>query len=154
VNRKMGEPIDVGDEVFMPGRFIDCDGGETNIPSLRFGNISVMAGPIEQPNGYRGQSTVLDLRSGAGYSGSPVFVYRTCGSHFGETSDGDASQAEMWTGHTMYFLGLCWGQFPMPWEPKERSAAPTHNQATPSLITKGRYVEGLSGMTCVIPADD
>ncbi len=38
--------IGVGDDVFMVGRFIDHDGGPTNSPAVRFGNISVMPSPV------------------------------------------------------------------------------------------------------------
>lgn len=43
--------IGIGDDVAMIGRFVDHDGGETNQPAARFGNISVMPTPIAQPTG-------------------------------------------------------------------------------------------------------
>ena len=68
-NHKMGP----GEDVFMIGRFIDHDGGPINRPSVRFGNISVMPSPIEQPNGIMADAYCVDLHSRSGYSGSPVF---------------------------------------------------------------------------------
>ncbi len=38
--------IGPGEDVFMIGRFMDHDGGQTNMPAMRFGNISVMPSPI------------------------------------------------------------------------------------------------------------
>ena len=117
-NKDVG--IDIGDDVFMIGRFLDFDGVETNKPSLRFGNISIMDAPVKQPTGHMGPSIVLDMHSRTGFSGSPVFFYRTSGSNFGEIPTNDESRAEMWIGHTMHFLGLHWGQFPEEWELTEK----------------------------------
>ena len=72
--------IGVGDDVFMLGLFIDHDGVTTNIPKARFGNISMMPSidaPVLQPTRYNGESYIVDLHSRTGFSGSPVFVYRT-----------------------------------------------------------------------------
>ena len=76
--------IGVGDDVFMLGLFVDHDGVATNVPSARFGNVSMMPNEsalIEQPTGYKGISYVVDMHSRTGFSGSPVFVYRTFGSN-------------------------------------------------------------------------
>ena len=153
-NKKDSLLVDTGDDVFMLGRFIDYDGVETNKPSIRFGNISIMYAPIKQPTGYEGDSIVLDMHSRTGFSGSPVFVYRTSGSYFGEIPGGNIDNAEMWIGHTMMFLGLHWGQFPEKWELRELKKESAKSAAEASLITDGKYVEGMSGMTCVIPSDD
>ncbi len=51
----------------------------------------------------------------------------------------------------MMLLGLHWGQFPEAWEIGEGRSDRTET-LNPSLITSGRYVQGMSGMTCVIPA--
>ena len=45
------EQIGVGDDVFMLGRFVDHDGGISNRPAARFGNISVMPSEIKQQGG-------------------------------------------------------------------------------------------------------
>lgn len=44
------DKIGPGDDVFMVGRFVDHDGGPINRPAVRFGNISVMPSPLEQPH--------------------------------------------------------------------------------------------------------
>lgn len=140
--------IGPADDVFMVGRFIDYDGMETNEPSFRFGHISIADATVQQPTFYRGRSLVVDMHSRAGFSGSPVFVYRTPGSGFPEPG-------EMYFGHMMKCLGMHWGQFPELWELKDGRDKPgVKSPESASLITTGRYVEGLSGMTCVIPAQD
>jgi len=69
--------IGLGDGVFMIGRFIDHAGEGTNYPAARFGNISIMPTMIDLGDGYGGECYCLDMHSRTGYSGSPVFVYRT-----------------------------------------------------------------------------
>jgi hypothetical protein len=140
--------IDVADDIFMIGRFIDYDGIETNKPAMRFGNISIMSAPIRQPNGFMGFSIVADMHSRTGFSGSPVFVYRTTGSYF-DYADDDISKNSVRFGHIVKLLGIHWGQFPEAWEIAQMTPPEPHA----ALITDGRYVKGLSGMTCVIPAE-
>ena len=66
-----------GDECFMLGRFIVNDGGrERNLPTARFGNISRLPGPVERRAGISVDAFLVETRSQAGYSGSPVFSYR------------------------------------------------------------------------------
>jgi len=146
-------PFDVGDDVFMIGRFIDYDGAETNKPALRFGNISIVDATIKQETGYSGPSIVLDMHSRTGFSGSPVFGYRTSGSHFGKGGGGGVLRGdeEIFLGHTMVLLGVHFGQFPELWEIEAGSASAKENS---SLLTDGKYVKGLSGMTTVIPASE
>lgn len=127
--------IGVGDDVFMVGRFMNYDGKTTNKPSVRFGNISLMPVPIkEERNRGKGKSYCLDLHSRPGYSGSPVFVYRTIGSDFDSINKQGAA---LFDGIYPFLclLGIHWGQFPETWED-----------------SRGNYIKGLSGMTCVTPA--
>ena len=123
---KMHE-INAGDDVFMVGRFVDNDGTETNQPSLRFGNISILSANVAHPLGYTGRSTILDMRSRSGYSGSPVFVYRTPGSIFAK------DQSIMGGGHLMKLLGVHWWQYPERWQ------------------VEGNTVTSPSGMTAIYP---
>ena len=65
-----------GDDCFMVGRFVTHAGTQKNLPTARFGNISMM--PLEKIR-HRGvdvDAFLVETRSQAGYSGSPVFVYR------------------------------------------------------------------------------
>lgn len=48
-------------------------------------------------------------------------------------------------------LGIHYSQFPEAWEIVERQKRPETEGQTP-LIVEGKYVKGLSGMTCVLPA--
>jgi hypothetical protein len=136
--------IGPGEDIFMPGLFVDHDGGETNRPALRFGNISVLPAPIKQETGATSDCYVLDMHSRTGYSGSPVFVYRTLGSNL------DQSQG-LWLGPSEQFimlLGVHVGQFPEMWELKA-------GQISETALTRGAnaaFVRGMSGMTVAIPA--
>lgn len=139
------QEIDVGDDVFMVGRFIDHDGGQTNQPSARFGHISMTDAAIRQVTDCDRGSYVIDMHSRSGYSGSPVFVYRTAGSVFSKPN------TLMGGGHLMKLLGIHWGQFPERWD---LVSAEVQEAAEAGLITDGQYVSGLSGMTCVVPSWD
>jgi hypothetical protein len=72
--------VDLGENAFMIGLFVDHHGGERNVPSARFGNVAMLANesaPIETTAGFRRPCHVVDMRSRSGFSGSPVFIYRT-----------------------------------------------------------------------------
>lgn len=130
------EPVGVGDDVFMVGRFVDHDGRSTNVPSVRFGHISMMPTPMLQPNQATRESYCLDMHTRTGFSGSPVFIYRTPGSDLAfafKTGAGSTQSA-------LLFLGLHWGQFPERWEVEGNVQGP------------GAFVRGASGMTCICPA--
>jgi hypothetical protein len=67
--------IGPGDDCFMVGRFINHEGRQQNAPCARFGNIAQMPGDkIRFPDGSEQESFLVEARSIAGYSGSPVFV--------------------------------------------------------------------------------
>jgi hypothetical protein len=69
------QDIGPGDDVFMVGRFVSHDGHQRNLPSVRFGNISMMTGEkIQHPRQLKVESFLVEMRSVPGYSGSPVFV--------------------------------------------------------------------------------
>lgn len=180
MGRKGLSGLGVGEDVFMLGLFIDHAGKATNIPSARFGNISMLPSPeatIEQPTTYDGESFVLDLRSRTGYSGSPVFIYRTPLADLSDSStrlparvdagyiahqlsdsgfEPDAHRShsvdvELELPRTMFnLLGIHWGQFPEKWEISNPELISESDRS--SFIPKRAYVSGLSGMTCVIPA--
>jgi hypothetical protein len=147
-DQEKSDEIGPAEDVFMIGRFVDYDGIEANAPAVRFGHISIMDAKIRQPNGFSGRSIVIDMHSRTGFSGSPVFVYRTLGAHF--LAPAQPGQFLTGGGHYMRLLGIHWGQFPESWELKKKDPIAVRPHA--SLITDGAYVEGLSGMTCVIPS--
>jgi hypothetical protein len=126
-----GRDLGVGDEVFMLGRFIDHDGGSVNMPAARFGKISVLPAPIMQANGQKADSFCLDMQSRTGFSGSPVFVYRTIGGDLNET----AGTLQPSLRSFLSFLGIHWGQFNDYVKQQD-----------------GDLIKSLSGMTCALPA--
>jgi hypothetical protein len=70
--------LGVGDEVFMSGRFVNHQGRVYNQAAARFGSISMMPEPIFNKGIRKDQlSYAVEMRSRTGFSGSPVFAYRT-----------------------------------------------------------------------------
>lgn len=139
-----------GDDVFMIGRFVDLEESKSNMPAVRFGNISTDPVPIEQPTGYKeGLSYCVDMHSRDGFSGSPVFVYRTPGSDFSWTVTGERGLES--TNSYFALLGIHWGQFPEYW-PVVPGKATEEEAAHIELAPNSHAVKGVSGMTCVIPA--
>jgi hypothetical protein len=120
-----------------------------NRPAARFGNISVMPTPLLQATKGRHEAYCIDMHSRSGYSGSPVFVYRTTGSRIGEGSVLDGTDG------FLYLLGVHYGQFPEYWtvhnrdESAEFTGVPTRSDAATG---DSKVIKGLSGMTCVAPA--
>lgn len=140
--------IGPADDVFMAGLFVDYFGNEVHSPAVRFGHISSMNAQVKQPTSYHGRSIMLDMNSRTGFSGSPVFVYRTLGSYFLENAQ--PGQLLMGWGHDMKLLGIHYAQFPEEWEIKNNATKSTSEKS--SLITEGKYVLGFSGMTLIVPA--
>jgi hypothetical protein len=154
----------VGDDVFMLGLFVDHDGVTTNVPSARFGNISMMPSEkakIEQETGYSGISYIVDMHSRSGFSGSPVFVYRTFGSDLEDREGFRFLEIEMdsfrpkggriKTEAILQFLGIHWAQFPEEWELRDEKRIAQGSKRR-HLVRDGQFIRGMSGMTCVIPA--
>jgi hypothetical protein len=68
--------IGPGDDVFMVGRFVNHEGKQRNLPTVRFGNIAQMPGePILNRRGLLQESFLVETRSMGGCSGSPVFIH-------------------------------------------------------------------------------
>jgi hypothetical protein len=127
-----------GDDVFMIGRFVDHDGGQTNVPAVRFGNISTAPSPLRGTSNSDGtvEYFCLDMHSRSGFSGAPVYVYRTPGNDI----DTMLSGTTMLGATQMRLLGVHCGQFP---------------DEMPVRGTDGKnngVVTGYSGMTYAIPA--
>jgi hypothetical protein len=74
------DAVGIGEDGFMLGLFAEQPGERRNMVAARFGNISLLArsdAPVEQPNGRKHPAHIFDMRSRPGFSGSPVFIYRT-----------------------------------------------------------------------------
>lgn len=70
------QDVGIGDDVFMIGRFINQDGKQQNVPTIRFGNIAMMPSEVMQcEGGISEESFLIEIKSLPGYSGSPVFLY-------------------------------------------------------------------------------
>ena len=68
--------LGIGDDTFMVGRFIGHEGKQKNLPTVRFGNISMMPEePIKFPKRPPAKMFLVECRSISGYSGSPVFAF-------------------------------------------------------------------------------
>lgn len=68
--------VGIGTDTFMVGRFVGRDGGQTNIPTVRFGHVAQMPTFIKNEFGKAQESYLVETRSIGGYSGSPVFGYK------------------------------------------------------------------------------
>lgn len=139
--------LGVGDEIFMVGRFIRHDGKETNMPSARFGNVSIMLANIWQPGRqFNQESFAVEMRSMSGYSGSPVFVYRTelfLTENFDRAFPGVGS---------VYLLGVEWGYIVEELHVREkylRSQLAAAGTAHERLVS---FVQANTGMNGVVPA--
>ena len=133
--------VGVGDDAFMMGLFIDNEVQTHNVPKARFGHISMMAhdaAPLRQPNGTNNSSIIIDMHSRSGFSGSPVFVYRTLGA---DLTQPNFAEIKFSTPTLFKFLGIHWGQFPE-----------TNIRIRRGDKVREMKVEGMSGMSCVIPA--
>jgi hypothetical protein len=151
VTKKMLKDLHIGpgEDTFMVGHFADHPGVVENVPAIRFGHISTMPQPIPQETGAKDLSSfIIDTHSRTGYSGSPVFVYRTIG------SDLTPREAALNLGPDSTFLallGIHWGQFPEMWEIKSGTAPVPQGI---EVERDSQWVRGMSGMTMVIPAWD
>lgn len=133
--------IGLGDEAFVVGRFVNHEGREKNLPTVRFGNIAQMpwepirdrraSGPFYQ------DSYLVEIRSIGGYSGSPVFVHILPGS---------IRRVEGWvdkilSAHGPWLLGVNWAHM---------------NDYMPAKEESGRElsfkVQSNSGMMAVVPS--
>ena len=145
--------IGPGEDVFMVGRFIDQQGPGRDVPALRFGNISMDPAPLMQANGEAADSYCIDIHSRSGYSGSPVFVYRTIGYDLEEQLLGRREDHMVEGGRGLLaLLGIHWGQFPELWELTSDGNLKEEGHGGQMLMSGSRFVKGLSGMTCVLPA--
>lgn len=169
--------IFVGDDTFMIGMFFDHQARNKNISAARFGHISMLPDPealVKQETEYRGQCFVVDMHSRTGFSGSPVFAFRTFGSDLGDGRQskvqwdvplnyqykpGEAELRGFPEGrdgmvrirNQLKLIGIQCGQFPELWPVKgERLTIPKPENV--DFLPHGEYIDGVSGMTCVIPA--
>jgi hypothetical protein len=134
--------IGPGDETIAIGRFVNADGIQRNLPTVRFGNIAQMPGePIRQDRQISGlskpfeqESYLVEAKSISGFSGSPVFVTM---SPFGSRPKEARHSSET------HLLGVSWG-YVLNWESVRAKDG--------SLSRSGEKVRVNTGMMGVVPA--
>jgi hypothetical protein len=152
--------IGPGDDTFMCGLFVSHHGNGDKIrPSFRFGNISMVAdddAPLEVETGVYRPCHLVDTRSRTGYSGSPVFVYRTASltslpiGWERDLSKGATVLVSHRKDHLLGLLGIHCGQF---WDTlKVRAVKRTESEAIGDTIKEGDKLRIESAMTIVVPA--
>lgn len=144
--------IQLGDDLFFPGLFVQSAGTAENLPIARFGNISRMPSDelIALESKARGKIKIraylAESHSWGGHSGSPVFWIHNL-NLADEIKDGDGKIRPVMVDRTyiVAFLGLVSAHFDIPME-----AIPKPEQSEKSaFITKLN-----SGMAVVTPAED
>jgi hypothetical protein len=128
----------VGQEVFMVGRFVNHEGKQRNRPTVRFGNIAQL--PFERIRTTRGieqEGFLVDMRSLAGYSGSPVFVYRA-------RPELDKDPEKWIKSIEVRFLGIDFGHLP--------TLGAVLEDDRNTVVEPKLWAEQNSGMAAVIPA--
>jgi hypothetical protein len=133
-----------GDEAYMVGRFIGHDGRQRNLPSVRFGSIAMMPWePIRSETGIDQESFLVEMRSLPGYSGSPVFAYRTV-PMVRLDKDGRPVGDDFQGFGNVWLLGIDWCHLP--------NYHPVLESKDGAAIDEGWVVKQNSGMAGVIPA--
>jgi hypothetical protein len=152
--------IGPGDEAFIVGRFINHEGKQQNLPTVRFGCLAQMpVEPIRQEDGFEQESFLVEARSIGGYSGSPVFLYIPGGSYREGVADWNLphlSKGEKWEkdkvygwtiSHGPWLLGVDWGHI-NDWDAVRDAAGRPINPANP----RNMQVRLNTGMMAVVPA--
>jgi hypothetical protein len=142
--------LTIGEDTFMLGLFTEHDGGDWNTPCARFGNISMLTSlhaKVRLPTGSERACHLVDTHSRGGFSGSPVFVYRTAGSDLTKMEERDSFGIPKPTNVLFGLLGIHCGQF---WEKIEFSKAEIEQESVP--IMEGDRLRVPSSMTIVLPA--
>ena len=124
-----------------------------NVPSGRFGNISLLASkdaPVQNDYGHRRPSHIGDMRSRTGYSGSPVFCYRNFGSDL-KAAIRQTVQLDP-RDHFLKFLGVHCGQFPDTIEFKKAKAEAAEPERVGDPIAEGDKIKIQSALTIIVPA--
>ena len=137
----LSSQIGPGDDLFYVGRFMDHAGKFKNMPSVRFGSISMLPDdnePIDVRTDKRNRQQVgflVEARSRSGYSGSPVFMY------YGKHSEEHG--IVIMDVKNIRLLGVDWGHLPERVQLKD-----------PDGYFDGakRFVEVHAGMMGVVPA--
>jgi hypothetical protein len=161
--------IGLGENAFMVGLFAPHHGeGKRNVISGRFGNVAMLAddgAPISTEGGFNRPAHVVDMHSRSGFSGSPVFVYRTPFDDLQKNAI-QPIPGGIISGHSpnMFwgFVGIHCGQFQERVRVKraprasaegiEDEAAPPKILEISGAVRDGDYLVMPSSMTVVVPS--
>lgn len=138
----------VGSDTAMVGRFVNHEGKQRNLPTVRFGHVAMLPWEPVKPDGGRlpQESFLVEEHSIGGYSGSPVFVYHVFPEHTVQLSDFDPATIEappFAYGMVVKLLGINWGHI--------RDKGPVL-EANGSKASDNTHVELRTGMATVLPA--
>jgi hypothetical protein len=136
--------IGIGDIIFLVGRFVNHEGKQRNLPTARFGHISMMPlEPVYHPSNRPEEqdSFLVEVQTRNAYSGSPVFVFIEFAAWNRYTQlkrrpSEDPNQFA-WGDCMYFFLGIEWGQIRYPVKISGK---------------KEEYIEESTGMVGVVPA--
>jgi hypothetical protein len=176
IDRNQLQEVFVGEDTFMIGMFFDHQARTKNLVSVRFGNISMLPDVnalVKQPTDHMGQCFVVDMHSRTGFSGSPVFAFRTFGSDLGShvvnfseydlqiNFDPRESKLRDYAvikggslriKNSLKLIGIQCSQFPENWPHKKAESAMPKAENFVFEPPKTDYVVGFSGMSVVVPA--
>jgi hypothetical protein len=145
-----------GDDVFMCGRFISREGKQRNLVTVRFGTIAQMPWEpiVDEESGFPQEAYMVECKSMAGYSGSPVFFWIPASPPLPNFRDPITGQPVQWT-----TLNPKRTPFPVPTGPQLLGINYCHiysfDKVYDSITGKpvpSLYVKGYTGMSGVIPA--
>jgi hypothetical protein len=96
--------IGPGDECFFLGRFSTHEGTSQNRPSARFGVLAMTHGETirDERSGLEQESFLVEARSLSGFSGSPVFAYKSA------IMDAESGEVKPLISSRVCFLGIDW----------------------------------------------
>jgi hypothetical protein len=145
--------LTIGDDTFMIGLFADHHGEDWNVPCARFGNVAMLSSfhaKLEMANGSKQPCYLVDTHSRGGFSGSPVFVYRTSGADLTRLDERDNFGIPKPTNVLFALLGIHCRQF---YEEIEfRKSAEIEIEHSRQPILDGDKLRVPSSMTIVLPA--
>jgi hypothetical protein len=137
----------------MIGLFADHHGEDWNVPCARFGNVAMLSSlhaKLQMANGSKQPCYLVDTHSRGGFSGSPVFVYRTSGSDLTKLDERDNFGIPKPTNVLFALLGIHCRQF---YEEIEfRKSAEIEIEHSRQPIVEGDKLRMPSSMTIVLPA--
>lgn len=141
--------IGIGDQIVMLGLFTDHSGSKRNVPVGRFGLLSATPDddvPVRLWEGdmHARPAYLGDMRSRSGFSGSPVWVWRTPYDDMNEVGLNGLAQRFNPRNTLFSLLGVHRGQF------KEQTIVTYVDAERP--LKSGDSIDIASSMTVIVPA--